>query len=66
LHKEKSDHDCDLGDDIDDAYALALLISNADKFEILGITTCYGRTPDRAELACKLLYEAGLEKFRLS
>jgi len=54
--------DCDLGDDIDDAYSLALLISNTDKFEILGITTCYGRTPDRAELACKLLYEAGLEK----
>jgi len=54
--------DCDLGDDIDDAYALELLISNADKFEILGITTCYGRTPDRAELACKLLYEAGMER----
>ncbi len=59
--KQKVILDCDLGDDIDDAYAVALMLSNTDKFEILGITTCYGRTNDRAELACKLLYETGLE-----
>ncbi len=60
--KQKVIIDCDLGDDIDDAYAVALMLSSTDKFEILGITTCYGRTNDRAELACKLLYETGLEK----
>ncbi len=60
--KQKVILDCDLGDDIDDAYAIALLLSNTDKFDILGITTCYGRTNDRAELACKMLYETGLEK----
>lgn len=60
--KQKVIFDCDLGDDIDDAYALALLLSSTDKFEILGITTCYGRTNDRAEMACKMLYETGNEK----
>ncbi|WP_394993726.1 nucleoside hydrolase [Emticicia sp.] len=60
--KQKVILDCDLGDDIDDAYAVALMLSSTDKFEILGITTCYGRTNDRAELACKMLYETGLEK----
>ena len=60
--KQKVILDCDLGDDIDDAYALALLLSSTDKFDILGITTCYGRTNDRAEMACKMLYETGLEK----
>ncbi|MEP7266781.1 MAG: nucleoside hydrolase [Saprospiraceae bacterium] len=57
--KQKVIFDCDLGDDIDDAYALGLLLCNQDKFEILGITTCYGRTDDRAILACKILYETG-------
>lgn len=60
--KQKVILDCDLGDDIDDAYALALLLSSTDKFDILGITTCYGRTNDRAEMACKMLYETGNEK----
>lgn len=60
--KQKVILDCDLGDDIDDAYAVALMLASTDKFEILGITTCYGRTNDRAELACKMLYETGLEK----
>ncbi len=60
--KQKVILDCDLGDDIDDAYAIALMLASTDKFEILGITTCYGRTNDRAELACKLLYETGLEQ----
>lgn len=60
--KQKVILDCDLGDDIDDAYALALLLSSTDKFDILGITMCYGRTNDRAEMACKMLYETGNEK----
>jgi len=57
--KQKVIFDCDLGDDIDDAYALSLLLTMQDRYEILGITTCYGRTEDRARLAQKLLFETG-------
>ena len=57
--KQKIIFDCDLGDDIDDAYALSLLLTMQDRYEILGITTCYGRTNDRARLAQKLLAETG-------
>jgi len=53
--------DCDLGDDIDDAYALSLLLASKD-VDLLGITTTFGRTEDRAVLACKLLYEMGLDQ----
>ncbi len=57
--KQKVIFDCDLGDDIDDAYALSLLLTMQDRYEILGITTCYGRTEDRARLAQKMLAETG-------
>ncbi|MEY4382723.1 MAG: hypothetical protein RI995_265 [Bacteroidota bacterium] len=57
--KQKVIFDCDLGDDIDDAYALSLLLTMQDRYEILGITTCYGRTEDRARLAQKILEETG-------
>lgn len=60
--KQKVILDCDLGDDVDDAYAVALMLASTDKFEVLGITTCYGRTDDRGTMACKFLYETGLEK----
>jgi purine nucleosidase len=60
--RQKVIFDCDLGDDIDDAFALALLLTNQDKLEILGITTCYGRTDDRARVALKMLYETGQDK----
>jgi len=55
--KQKIIFDCDLGDDIDDAYALGLLLTMQDRYEILGITTCYGRTEDRARLSAKFLQE---------
>ncbi|MBC8154487.1 MAG: nucleoside hydrolase [Bacteroidetes bacterium] len=58
--RQKVIFDCDLGDDIDDAYALALLCASPD-LDVLGITTCYGRTDDRARLACQLLHEWGLD-----
>ncbi len=60
--KQKVIFDCDLGDDIDDAYALSLLLTMQDRYEIMGITTCYGRTEDRARLAQKLLAETGQAK----
>jgi inosine-uridine nucleoside N-ribohydrolase len=39
-----------------------MLLTNQDKLDILGITTCYGRTDDRAKVALKLLYETGQDK----
>ena len=60
--RQKVIFDCDLGDDIDDAFALALLLTNQDKLEILGITTCYGRTDDRARVTLKMLHETGQDK----
>ena len=53
--------DCDLGGDIDDAFALALLLTSQEEFEILGITLDHGNTPGRAEMACKILYEIGMD-----
>jgi inosine-uridine nucleoside N-ribohydrolase len=57
--RQKVIFDCDLGDDIDDAYALGYLLTLQDRYEILGITTCYGRTDDRAILAQKFLAITG-------
>lgn len=57
--RQKVIFDCDLGDDIDDAYALGYLLTLQDRYEILGITTCYGRTDDRALLAQKFLSQVG-------
>jgi len=59
--KQKVIFDCDLGGDIDDAFAVALLLCSQEEFDILGITVGHGNTPGRAELACKLLYETGME-----
>ncbi len=59
--KQKVIFDCDLGSDIDDAYALALLLSCQDELEILGLCMDHGNTPGRAKLATKMLYKTGLE-----
>ena len=58
--KQKVIFDCDLGDDIDDAYALALLLASPG-IDLLGIVLDYGNTPKRAQIACRMLYESGLE-----
>src|ERR1051326_5322997 len=50
--------DTDIGDDIDDAYALALVTSLPD-VKLLGVTTSFGQTRERAELAAKLLRVMG-------
>src|SRR5215831_15056612 len=55
---EKVIFDTDIGDDIDDAYALALLVSDPN-IEILGVTTAFGDTPRRSLLAAKLLNVTG-------
>ena len=50
--------DTDIGTDIDDAFALALII-NSPELELIGVTTVAGDTQARARLAAKMLWEAG-------
>ena len=50
--------DTDIGDDIDDALALAFAIMSG-KLEILGVTTVFRNAEQRAELACCLLEALG-------
>jgi len=50
--------DTDIGSDIDDAFALALIV-NSPELDLLGVTTVSGDTQARARLAAKLLWEAG-------
>ena len=50
--------DTDIGDDIDDAWALAFVIAHKN-FETLGITVSHGNTPARAKMACKMLHLTG-------
>ncbi len=48
--------DTDIGDDIDDAFALALAVSSP-KLQVIGVTTAWGDTDLRAQLAARLLTE---------
>lgn len=50
--------DTDIGDDIDDAYALALILGSPE-LELLGVTTVFKNTPARARQAQTLLKLAG-------
>lgn len=50
--------DTDIGDDIDDAYALGLVLTSPE-LKLLGVTTAWGNTSLRAQLADGLLCEAG-------
>jgi purine nucleosidase len=52
--------DTDIGDDIDDALALALALRSPE-IELLGVTTVFGDTQRRAQLAAHLLNIAGRE-----
>jgi inosine-uridine nucleoside N-ribohydrolase len=55
---EKIIIDTDIGDDIDDAFAVALAVRSPE-FNILGITTAYGDTEVRARILDRMLAEAG-------
>jgi purine nucleosidase len=55
---EKVIIDTDIGDDIDDAFALALALRSPE-LEILGVTTNFGDTRARAKIADRFLGEAG-------
>lgn len=54
--------DTDIGDDIDDAFALALALSSQRELELVGITTAWGPTGKRARIVSKLLHVAGQEQ----
>jgi purine nucleosidase len=50
--------DTDIGDDIDDAFAVALALRSPE-LQILGVTTTFGDTETRAKLLDRFLAEAG-------
>src|SRR4029077_19948451 len=50
--------DTDIGDDIDDAFALALALRSPE-IEVIGITTAWGDTSLRAKLANRLVKDVG-------
>ena len=55
---EKVIIDTDIGDDIDDAFALAVALKSPE-LEILGISTTFGDTEARAKILDRMLGEAG-------
>jgi purine nucleosidase len=55
---EKVIIDTDIGDDVDDAFALALALSD-QHLQILGVTTAWGDTDLRARLVERLLKQTG-------
>ena len=57
---EKIIIDTDIGDDVDDAFAVALALRSPE-LEILGVTTTFGDTETRAKLVDRLLGEAARE-----
>jgi hypothetical protein len=62
--KQKVIFDCDLGGDIDDAFAVALLLTSQNEFEIMGF--CMEIRPGAALLPVKCYMKQGLKKFRFS
>jgi purine nucleosidase len=52
--------DTDIGDDIDDAFAIAFAL-NSPELELIGVTTVFKNTLKRAKLASQLLKLAGRE-----
>jgi inosine-uridine nucleoside N-ribohydrolase len=56
--REKIIIDTDIGDDIDDAFAVALALSSP-QFEVLGFSASFGDTPTRAKMLDRMLGELG-------
>src|SRR6478672_2566137 len=50
--------DTDIGTDIDDGWALGYALKSP-LFDLIGVTVTDADTPQRARLACKLLYRLG-------
>jgi inosine-uridine nucleoside N-ribohydrolase len=56
--REKIIIDTDIGDDIDDAFAVALALSSPE-LEVLGFSAAFGDTPARAKMLDRMLGELG-------
>jgi inosine-uridine nucleoside N-ribohydrolase len=56
--REKVIVDTDIGDDVDDAFAVALALASPE-FEVLGFSADFGDTPERAKLLDRMLGELG-------
>jgi len=56
--REKIIIDTDIGDDVDDAFALALAVKSPE-FDTLGISTAFGDTEARARITDRFLGEVG-------
>jgi purine nucleosidase len=50
--------DTDIGSDIDDAFALALVLDSPE-LDLRAVTTVSGDSQARARIAAKMLWEAG-------
>ena len=50
--------DTDIGDDVDDAFALALAVKSPE-LQVLGISTAFGETEDRAKIVDRFLAAVG-------
>jgi purine nucleosidase len=57
--------DTDIGDDIDDAFALALALSSPE-LQILGVTAAWGDTQVRARVADRMLCDTGMESIPIA
>src|SRR5580698_8605997 len=55
---EKIIIDTDIGDDVDDAFALALAVRSPE-LEVLGVSTTFGDTEARAKIVDRFLGEVG-------
>jgi inosine-uridine nucleoside N-ribohydrolase len=55
---EKIIIDTDIGDDVDDAFALALAVKSPE-LQVLGVTTTFGDTETRAKIVDRFLGEVG-------
>jgi len=60
MQKKRVILDTDIGDDIDDAYALSFLLSSPE-VQLDGVCTVHGAVEARARIALKLLRQAGRE-----
>ncbi len=58
IAREKVIIDTDIGDDVDDAFALALALRSLE-LEIIGVTTTFGDTETRARIVDRFLEETG-------
>jgi len=69
IQSDKEKHiivlDTDIGDDIDDALALALAL-NSPEIDLQGITTVFGDTQERAQLAKHILHTFGREEIPIA